>query len=190
MATAERSTTRRPHPVEPWVSAHPPRAPRRCLTKTDSRKLTANEGAQQRSIRSVASGSRLGSAATVSDARGRRRSTAEKDKVAVAVATPDAFPSTRYDAMLLREDPKNLTWLNGCGEDDDNGEDGNCGAGLVDGEKKRKIEVKRGCSLLNDSSRYLYVRTDVYSVGTRASRRLEKARRRFEIHSVWTKPTF
>ncbi|KAM3371463.1 hypothetical protein ACQJBY_018719 [Aegilops geniculata] len=105
---------------------------RRCLTKSDSRKLTVNEGGEQRSTRFVTSGGRLGSAATVSDARGRRRSTAEKDKVAVAVAAPDAFPSTRYDAMLLREDPKNLTWLNGCGEDDD-GEDGSCGAGLVDG---------------------------------------------------------
>ncbi|KAF7007176.1 hypothetical protein CFC21_022136 [Triticum aestivum] len=104
---------------------------RRCLTKSDSRKLTVNEGAQQRSVRPAASGSRLGSAATVSDARGRRQSTAGKDKV--AVASPDAFPSTRYDAMLLREDPKNLTWLNGCGEDDDDGEDGSCGAGLVDG---------------------------------------------------------
>ncbi|XP_073362994.1 uncharacterized protein [Aegilops tauschii subsp. strangulata] len=105
---------------------------RRCLTKRDSRKLTVNEGGEQRSTRSVPSGGRLGSAATVSDARGRRRSTAGKDKVAVVVAAPDAFPSTRYDAMLLREDPKNLTWLNGCGEDDD-GEDGSCGAGLVDG---------------------------------------------------------
>ncbi|VAH27253.1 unnamed protein product [Triticum turgidum subsp. durum] len=107
---------------------------RRCLAKSDSRKLTVKEGAQQRSVRSAASGSHLGSAATVSDARGRRRSTAGKDnKVAVAAAAPDAFPSTRYDAMLLREDPKNLTWLNGCGEDDDDCEDGSCGAGLVDG---------------------------------------------------------
>ncbi|KAI5008478.1 hypothetical protein ZWY2020_009526 [Hordeum vulgare] len=108
---------------------------RRCLTKADSRKLTANEGAQQRSVRSAAPGGRLGPAAAVSDARGRRRSSAAgEDKV--AVKAPDAFPSTRYDAMLLREDPKNLTWLNGCGEeeDDDDGEDGCCGgAGLVDG---------------------------------------------------------
>ncbi|KAM3383773.1 hypothetical protein ACQJBY_008434 [Aegilops geniculata] len=107
---------------------------RRCLTKSDSRKLTVNEGGEQRSTRSVPSGGRLRSAATIADARGRRRSTAGKDnKVAVVVAAPDAFPSTRYDAMLLREDPKNLTWLNGCGEDDDDGEDGSCGAGLVDG---------------------------------------------------------
>ena len=46
------------------------------------------------------------------------------------VSRPDAFPSTRYDAMLLREDPKNLTWLRGCDEGDDG-----CfgGLDLVDG---------------------------------------------------------
>ncbi|XP_024315624.1 mucin-1-like [Brachypodium distachyon] len=54
-----------------------------------------------------------------SDAKPRRRA--------------DAFPSTRYDAMLLREDPKNLTWLNGgCGDDDDV-DDGSYRAGLVEG---------------------------------------------------------
>ncbi|CAN6328714.1 unnamed protein product [Urochloa humidicola] len=39
----------------------------------------------------------------------------------VKVAGPEAFPSTRYDAMLLREDPRNLTWLRGCDEDNDDG---------------------------------------------------------------------
>lgn len=45
------------------------------------------------------------------------------------VTRPDAFPSTQYDAILLREDPRNLTWLRGC----DDGEDGSvAGPDLVD----------------------------------------------------------
>jgi hypothetical protein len=119
------------------------------LTRTGSRK-SANADAKravnedlkstvrQRSIHSsIASRSRLGLASTSSVAgsiAGGRRATAKKGKVTAAarVAVTDAFPSTRYDAMLLREDPKNLTWLNGCDEDDGD-EDGICGVGLVDG---------------------------------------------------------
>ncbi|CAL5094184.1 unnamed protein product [Urochloa decumbens] len=37
--------------------------------------------------------------------------------VVAKFAGPEAFPSTRYDAMLLREDPRNLTWLRGSDED-------------------------------------------------------------------------
>ena len=120
------------------------------LTRTDSgksantdAKRTVNEDHKptvpQRSIHSsMASRSRLGLAATTSAAgsivRGRRGATTQKGKVPVAarVAEADAFPSTRYDAMLLQDDPKNLTWLNGCG-DDDGEEDGSCGVGLVEG---------------------------------------------------------
>ncbi|CAN6338035.1 unnamed protein product [Urochloa humidicola] len=43
----------------------------------------------------------------------------------------EAFPSTRYDAMLLREDPRNLTWLRGCDEGDEDGS-GVGGIDLVD----------------------------------------------------------
>lgn len=46
------------------------------------------------------------------------------------VAGVVAFPSMRYDAMLLREDPKNLTWLRGCDEEGDGGSVG--GIDLVD----------------------------------------------------------
>jgi hypothetical protein len=87
---------------------------------------------------SIASRSRLGSASTSSAvgsiARGRRAATQKGNVTVTARVTgaADAFPSTRYDAMLLREDPKNLTWLNGCGEDDAD-EDGICGVGLVEG---------------------------------------------------------
>ncbi|XP_051223373.1 uncharacterized protein [Lolium perenne] len=119
------------------------------LTRTGSRK-SANADAkravnedlrptvQHRSMHSsIASRSRLGSASTSSAAgsiaRGRRATTQKgKATVTARVTGADAFPSTRYDAMLLREDPKNLTWLNGCGEDDGD-EDGICGVGLVEG---------------------------------------------------------
>ncbi|KAF0928157.1 hypothetical protein E2562_038064 [Oryza meyeriana var. granulata] len=77
---------------------------------------------------SVASRSRLGIMSVPSsgsESTTGRRSTPAKGRPAAAaaaspgVAVPDAFASTRYDAMLLREDPRNLTWLHGCDEDDD-----------------------------------------------------------------------
>ncbi|CAM0957165.1 unnamed protein product [Alopecurus aequalis] len=112
------------------------------LTRTGSRKSanadakrTVNEDlkptVQQRTFRSsVESRSRP---AAGSIARTRWAAT-QKSKVTVAprVAKGEAFPSTRYDAMLLLEDPKNLTWLNGCDEDEGD-EDASCGIGLVDG---------------------------------------------------------
>ncbi|XP_062230297.1 uncharacterized protein LOC133928015 [Phragmites australis] len=91
---------------------------------------------QHRSSRSVASRSRLGLTVTASEASGsisKCRFTSENGHRVAAcarIAGTDAFPSTRYDAMLLREDPKNLTWLRGC----DDGDDGSGGGlDLVDG---------------------------------------------------------
>ncbi|KAL6624600.1 hypothetical protein ACP70R_031921 [Stipagrostis hirtigluma subsp. patula] len=86
----------------------------------------------QRTIRSVASRSRLGHTAETSDASSsaaRGRSTSGNSQHVGAATEPDAFPSARYDAMLLREDPKNLTWLRGC----DDGDDSGGGSDLVDG---------------------------------------------------------
>uniref|UniRef100_A0A0D3G5Y9 Uncharacterized protein n=1 Tax=Oryza barthii TaxID=65489 RepID=A0A0D3G5Y9_9ORYZ len=89
-------------------------------------------------LSSVASRSRLGitpaaSSGDISATPTGRRSTPAKgrpaaDAAAAAssprVAAGDAFPSSRYDAMLLREDPRNLTWLHGCddGEEIDGGD--------------------------------------------------------------------
>ncbi|XP_062179407.1 uncharacterized protein LOC133884017 [Phragmites australis] len=84
----------------------------------------------QQSIRSVASKSRQ-TATSVASSTSRGQSTPENGRHAAAaaarVAGPDAFPSMRYDAMLLREDPKNLTWL--C----DDGNDSGGGSDLIDG---------------------------------------------------------
>ncbi|KAG8067750.1 hypothetical protein GUJ93_ZPchr0005g15190 [Zizania palustris] len=88
--------------------------------------------ARQSSRSSVASRSRLSMTSLDSLPSGAssttvRRPTPGKGKplaAAIATASPrvvvaDAFPSTRYDAMLLREDPENLTWLHGYDDDDD-----------------------------------------------------------------------
>lgn len=71
----------------------------------------------------VASRSRLGlNMAATSNKGGSTSSVSTCQPVAVAkVAGADAFPSTRYDAMLLREDPRNLTWLRGCDEGEEDG---------------------------------------------------------------------
>lgn len=104
------------------------------VNKNDGAPALCKPTVYQRSIRSVVSRSRLGLMATTSDAGTATRgwSTSGKGKLTAAaaarVAEPDAFPSTRYDAMLLREDPKNLTWLNGCDDDGGSGD-----AGLVEG---------------------------------------------------------
>lgn len=88
---------------------------------------------QQWSSRSVSASStshlltRTASKASGSISRGRSTPAADnagRDRVAAARAAAaaimvvsrraeDAFPSSRYDAMLLREDPSNLTWLQG-----------------------------------------------------------------------------
>jgi hypothetical protein len=79
--------------------------------------------------RSVTSRSRLSlMAAATSIASGDQH--AAPGAAVAKVAGADAFPSTRYDAMLLREDPRNLTWLRGCHEEDGGGSVG--GIDLVD----------------------------------------------------------
>ncbi|KAL6865010.1 hypothetical protein ACP4OV_016161 [Aristida adscensionis] len=90
----------------------------------------------QRSILSVTSRSRRGPTATASEvsssaASGRSTPVSGQHVAAAArtIAEADAFPSARYDAMLLREDPKNLTWLRGCDDGDDGG---GGGSDLVD----------------------------------------------------------
>ncbi|RLN28128.1 hypothetical protein C2845_PM05G09080 [Panicum miliaceum] len=75
----------------------------------------------QETRRSVTSRSRLGLMAATST-NGSISSGHQHAAPAAAMAKvsrPDALPSTRYDAMLLREDPKNLAWLRGCDEGDD-----------------------------------------------------------------------
>ncbi|OEL20354.1 hypothetical protein BAE44_0018626 [Dichanthelium oligosanthes] len=97
--------------------------------------------------RSVTSRSRLGLMAATSKSgsitNGHRSTSGSCQHQAVAkviASGPDAFPSTRYDAMLLREDPKNLTWLRGC----DEGDDGSIvGLDLVDGSLE-PIDVATG----------------------------------------------
>ncbi|KAK3135895.1 hypothetical protein QOZ80_5BG0424890 [Eleusine coracana subsp. coracana] len=99
-----------------------------------SRKPAASQ--QWSSSRSVMSStSRLGiltrttseasSAGSTISSRGRRPTLGARSVSSAAARVvppgPDAFPSTRYDAMLLREDPRNLTWLRGCDEADQQG---------------------------------------------------------------------
>uniref|UniRef100_A0A0E0L0Y1 Uncharacterized protein n=1 Tax=Oryza punctata TaxID=4537 RepID=A0A0E0L0Y1_ORYPU len=107
---------------------------------------------------SVASRSRLGITSAASSGESLttptgRRSTPAKGRPAAAaaaeaaasprVAAADAFPSTRYDAMLLREDPRNLTWLHGCDDDDEEEEIG--GGGLVEASLE-SFDVPAGSS--------------------------------------------
>ncbi|PVH62757.1 hypothetical protein PAHAL_3G388700 [Panicum hallii] len=75
----------------------------------------------QETRRSVTSRSRLGlmAATSTSGSISSGHQHAALAATIAKVAGPDAFPSTRYDAMLLREDPRNLTWLRGCDEGDD-----------------------------------------------------------------------
>ncbi|XP_004963889.2 uncharacterized protein LOC101752825 [Setaria italica] len=83
--------------------------------------------------RSVTTRSRLGLVAAATSKSGWIASGHQHEAPGAAVAKVagvDAFPSMRYDAMLLREDPKNLTWLRGCDEEGDGGSVG--GIDLVD----------------------------------------------------------
>uniref|UniRef100_A0A0D9ZXB2 Uncharacterized protein n=1 Tax=Oryza glumipatula TaxID=40148 RepID=A0A0D9ZXB2_9ORYZ len=99
--------------------------------RRDATPITRRSGG----LSSVASRSRLGitpaaSSGDISATPTGRRSTQAKGRpaadaaAAAAAASPrvaagDAFPSSRYDAMLLREDPRNLTWLHGCDDDEE-----------------------------------------------------------------------
>ena len=80
-----------------------------------------NPAHHQETRRSVTSRSRLGlmAATSTSGSISSGHQDAAPAAAMAKVSRPDAFPSTRYDAMLLREDPKNLTWLRGCDEGDD-----------------------------------------------------------------------
>ncbi|KAG2620023.1 hypothetical protein PVAP13_3NG175700 [Panicum virgatum] len=80
-----------------------------------------NPAHHQETRRSVTSRSRLGlmAATSTSGSISSGNQDAAPAATMAKVSRPDAFPSTRYDAMLLREDPKNLTWLRGCDEGDD-----------------------------------------------------------------------
>ncbi|TKW28036.1 hypothetical protein SEVIR_3G297500v4 [Setaria viridis] len=83
--------------------------------------------------RSVTTRSRLGLVAAATSKSGWIASGHQHEAPGAAVAKVAgvvAFPSMRYDAMLLREDPKNLTWLRGCDEEGDGGSVG--GIDLVD----------------------------------------------------------
>ncbi|KAK3139102.1 hypothetical protein QOZ80_5AG0377790 [Eleusine coracana subsp. coracana] len=109
------------------------------MVPAHSRKPAASQQWSSRSV--MSSTSRLGlltrttseasSVGSTVSSRGRRPTlgarrvpaarAAASSPAARVVPGPDAFPSTRYDAMLLREDPSNLTWLRGWDEGDQGG---------------------------------------------------------------------